>query len=496
MPLMSPSPRYFLIVLLARKKLVLGMSTLVLLTVIVGSFLMTPTYESSIKVLLRRERTDPVVSPEATSSPTSIPPEVSEAELNSEVELLTSRPLLSEVARTAGLDEGRDRGRFSFSGWIERIYRQFHQQPSVHPTDQAVDLLRQRLKVIPIKKSNVIEVRYRASDPQAAARVLNVLSQLYIDHHIKLRQAATAAAFYSEQAEALRQKLEEVESELRTFELRHGLATGEEQESLALQKLSEFKAQLGEAQVDLQGSVERLHTLEALLAAQPERITKETRTTYHKGLDLLRQKLGELELRQAETRQKYKPSSRMVRQIEEQVATLRQYLENVDRQPTREVAEGVNELYLALKNDLMRTRAEVAMQRERVNALARLVQSYEKGLREYRKNSYQQRSLSRVRDVIEKTYVAYLKKAMEARLAQALDRQKIVNVSIAEPAIPNYRPVSPNLFLNGILGLVVGLFSSVAMAFGLEYAERPVRTGEIVERQLQLKVLAALPEKS
>ncbi len=495
MLLMSLSPRYFLIVLFARKRLVLGMSALVLLTVVVGSFLMTPTYESSIKILLRRERTDPVVSPEATSSPASVLPEVSEAELNSEVELLTSRPLLAEVVRATGLDRRHGQREGALGGWIERIYRQLHRQPSVHPADQAVDLLRQQLKVIPIKKSNVIEVRYRANDPKAAAQVLNVLSQLYIDHHVKLRQAATAAAFYSEQAEALRRKLEEVESELRTFELRHGLATGEEQESLALQKLADFKAQLGEARVDLQGSIERLHTLEALLAAQPERITKETRTTYHKGLDLLRQKLGELELKEAEIRQKYKPSSRMVRQIEEQVATLRRYLENADQQPTREVAEGVNELYLTLKNDLMRTRAEVAMQRERVNALARLVQSYEQGLREYRKNSYQQRSLSRVRDVIEKTYVAYLKKAMEARLAQALDQQKIVNVSIAESAIPNYRPVSPNLFLNGILGLVVGLFSSVAMAFGLEYVERPVRTGEIIEHELQLKVLAALPAK-
>jgi uncharacterized protein involved in exopolysaccharide biosynthesis len=135
------------------------------------------------------------------------------------------------------------------------------------------------------------------------------------------------------------------------------------------------------------------------------------------------------------------------------------------------------------------------MQRERIKALSGVVGSYRSGLRNYREDSYEQRSLSRMRDVIEQAYLAYVKKTEEAQLAQALDQRRIVNVTIAEPAAAGFQPVSPKPFLNGALGLVVGLFCSVATAFGLEYVEHPVRTEEIIERQLSLNVLATLPEE-
>jgi uncharacterized protein involved in exopolysaccharide biosynthesis len=143
----------------------------------------------------------------------------------------------------------------------------------------------------------------------------------------------------------------------------------------------------------------------------------------------------------------------------------------------------------------MRARAEVSMQKERMKALTGVLGTYNAGVRNIRENSYEQRNLRRMRDVVEQTYLAYVKKAEESRLSQALDQRRIVNVNIAEPATPNYQPISPNVMLNAILGLAVGLFCSIATAFGMEYFEHPVRTEEIIERQLSLNVLAALPEE-
>jgi len=488
------SLRYILTILFARRKLMLATTLLVLATAVFGSLFISPTYESTVKILLRRERSEPLVSSEAEPTKEYVSKEVSETEINSEIEVLTSRLLLATVVQETGLAERVASG-FSLGKLFDRSYRRLHDQPPAQAADQAIQRLKENLKVTPIKNSNVIQLTYRAGDPELAARVLNTLSRAYIDQHLQLRQANNAVGFYEEQAETLRRKLQQVEADLRRYEADHGLASVAEQEHLALQKLADFQAELNATRVELKGAEERTATLATLLNAQPERITTETRTKFNEGLDLLRDKLGELELKWTELRQKYQPDSRMVKQVEEQVATVRQYLATVEKQPPQEIAQGLNELHVTLKNDLMRARADVAMQRERMKALGGVVGTYQSGLRTYRDNSYEQRNLSRMRDVIEQAYLAFVKKTEEARLAQALDQRRIVNVNIAEPAAPCYQPVSPKPFLNGILGLIVGLFSSVAIAFGLEYFEHPVRTQEIIENQLSLNVLASLPEE-
>src|SRR6267378_5232092 len=78
-----------------RKALVL----LTFLTVVLGTaivtFLLPNKYESRMKILVKNQRVDVAITPEATSgAPSGVDGEVSESEINSEIELLTSRDLL------------------------------------------------------------------------------------------------------------------------------------------------------------------------------------------------------------------------------------------------------------------------------------------------------------------------------------------------------------------------------------------------------------------
>ena len=69
-----------------------------------SALLLPRKYEAEMKILVNRERVDPVVTsnPEAQAGP-SIVPVVSEEDLNSEVELLKSRDLLEKVVVACGL---------------------------------------------------------------------------------------------------------------------------------------------------------------------------------------------------------------------------------------------------------------------------------------------------------------------------------------------------------------------------------------------------------
>ena len=64
-----------------------------------------------------------------------------------------------------------------------------------------------------------------------------------------------------------------------------------------------------------------------------------------------------------------------------------------------------------------------------------------------------QRSVQTAKDA----YLSYTRKSEEARAAEALNRSRILNVSVAQPATAPLRPVFPKVPLDTFAGLILGL---------------------------------------
>jgi uncharacterized protein involved in exopolysaccharide biosynthesis len=60
-------------------------------------------YDAAMKILVRRDRADAVVTADASSGAPQVAPEITEEELNSEVALLKSRDLLEKIVLSCGL---------------------------------------------------------------------------------------------------------------------------------------------------------------------------------------------------------------------------------------------------------------------------------------------------------------------------------------------------------------------------------------------------------
>ena len=97
---------------------------------------------------------------------------VSEEEVNSEVELLRDDEVLRRVAEKNGLAR-------------PGLLASFHiQQEDVHAqVERASRKLAAQIIVEPIRKTSLIQVHYRSSDPAQAARVLNSLAAEYSAKH-------------------------------------------------------------------------------------------------------------------------------------------------------------------------------------------------------------------------------------------------------------------------------------------------------------------------
>jgi len=87
-----------------RRRLMVASFLVIFLSVLLLTWLMPAQYEAQIKILVKRERVDPVISPGSNTQ--LVPqPDVAEMDLNSEVELLNSRDLLEKVVVENRLDK-------------------------------------------------------------------------------------------------------------------------------------------------------------------------------------------------------------------------------------------------------------------------------------------------------------------------------------------------------------------------------------------------------
>jgi len=191
-----PTVRELAIVLFRRRK-VFGW---VAITVFAASILYAvfgTSYQASMKVLVRRGRAEAPVSAGENAPLDLTRIAVTDEELNSEVELLRDRDVLREVVEETGAG-GRD--------WFHFV--RLKEGPAAR-IEQATRRLAKRVSVEPVKKTNLIAVRYRASDPESAERVLRSLAKAYVEKHTSVHRPAGESRFFEQQMNEARAELEQ-----------------------------------------------------------------------------------------------------------------------------------------------------------------------------------------------------------------------------------------------------------------------------------------------
>ena len=177
---------------------------------VVSALFVSRNYQAEMKILVNRDRSDPVISPNPTEANASAPmPAVSEEDINSEVELLKSRDLIESVVLKCGLEENRD----TFRDRIEDRIRGVHSAAGAR-LSRSVQTFENRLIVDPLQKTSLIRVAYTDRDPRLAAQVLQTLATLYQEKHAAVHRPAGTFTFFDQQAARYRNELAAAEEKL------------------------------------------------------------------------------------------------------------------------------------------------------------------------------------------------------------------------------------------------------------------------------------------
>jgi len=440
-------------------------------------------YEANMKVLVRRGRADAPVST-AESAPLDLTRmEITEEELNSEVELLRDDEVLRRVVEETGVG-GRDWLHFLRlnEGHAERVER-------------AARRLAKKLQVRPVKKTNLIAISYAAGDPRVAAKVLQSVVNAYLDKHMEVHRPAGQFRFFDQQRGESRLQLEEAKGKLLQFTARHGVVEAAQERDLALQKLSEVDASYRQTRVDLAETQQRVRDLGDEVAKLPERTTTQVRISDNPELlKSLKASLLDLQLRRTQLLTKFEPSHRLVQEVDQQVAQTEAMIATENALPLRDETTDKNAQHEWAKSELQRAQVQLKALQAREAATATQESSYRVMARQLGEDAITQDDLLSTEKVAEENYLLYVKKQEEARMDDALDERGIVNVAIAEhPTVPAL-PLS-SLWTVLAMGMAVAGVAGTGAAFAADYLDPAFRTPEDVLAYLNSPVLASLPRR-
>lgn len=434
----------FVLILYARYKVFLLTLFVTMFITLTVSLILPKTYKATATLLLNYKGVDPVTN--VSLSPLFMP-----GFMATQANVIYSDTTALMVAKKLKLGENNsiikeyeDSGsNIDFRYWLIE------------------ELLRKNLDVEPSRESSVISISYKGKDPVFAAKIANTYANVYQDLSVKLsaEPSQNAAAYFGNQIDVLRDKLEKAQEKLSHYRQTTGVVNIDESLDVELRQLNELSSQLVLAQAELSRSTSR--QIDNNMPANSLDVSENT------FIDNLKAKLAEAESLFADISQnlgnnhpKYLGAQAEVRKLR---AELNRHIKSAKENSISRVAnirdamEEKKEKVLALNQT-----------RDKINILAKEIEG------------------------IQQAY----DNAMERLNQASLEGQaNLSGVSALDAAAPPAKPSSPNMRLNMVLSVFLGTMLGLATALLMEMFDRRIRSPEDLVAALKAPVFGVIDLK-
>lgn len=494
--------KYWVEMLFRRRTAFLETAGIILGLVVLGTLLWPPVYQSSAKILVQNNRAQLLVSPdlqtESAQNPAIITNPVSEEDLNSEVELITSIPLIEQAI--AGLPV-REEG--SATALLHSVvglaldlpddgYRLLHGAPAVTQRGEWALKLSHHLGASVIKRSDIVEVNFRSHDPRWARVFLARLIDQYMDYHARLSHDPQAEQFFGRQAKLLQAQLNTAEDGLRQLQVKTGITSLPDQKQALVNRLSELQLQYAQNAAQLASMRQQVAALQGELGKTPQRIGKETKSVQNNALAQLKDEVMKLQAERAELLTRYQPTSRRIGEIDARLDAAQIILSHENHLDVQEVSTDLNPVWVTVDQDLDQAQANAAAQAASHDALAKQVQGMREQLNDLANNGVLIEQAQRKVETSKEAYLSYVRKSEEAHAAQGLNSSQILNISLAQAPNEPLEPVSPILWLNVLAGLALAALAGFGVAYWEECSDPKLYSAVAIEETAGVSTIAVL----
>lgn len=424
---------------------------LVGVTAAVGAFsylmLQTPLYSATALVMInpRQER---VLDNESVIS--QLPRDSST--IDSEIELLRSPALLSELGQALGMMRRND--------------------PNAPTAEEIAGSLAGAIQVRRRGLTYVIEITATSADPQRAQLIANTYADVYIASQVNARvdTAARANSWLSRRLAELREDVQAKESAAESFRVESGLMAAQGS-SLVEQQITNVQTQVLQAQADLAEREARYRQLQELRAAGAplETIGNALNST---TIASLRDREAEIARRQSDLESRYLETHPAVQAVRAERA-------DIEDQIQREIQR----ISVNLGN-------EVNVARARLATLQDSLRNATGDLSDNSSASVRLRELEREAAASREVYEAYLQRYQEIADQDQLNTSDARLMAYA--SLPG-GPSSPRLRVAVALAIAAGLMLGIGAGVIAEILDQSVKNADELEAKVGYPAIASIP---
>jgi len=492
------------------KLIAIALSTIIV--AIVWSYVISPVFVSQSRILVQLSR-EPVRLTAELGQSSVAQLERARDQVLTEVEIIRSPMLARQLAERLGPEFVLENMRWRWD-WLRELPSKTKDsvkqalndwQPSksllkslgidltVYPLDplgEAAGKISDHLETAAILQTDVFAIEISAPSAEFAKILLDGLVNVYLDHHLTLRQPQSALdEITGEELTRLRARLREAEARLQEFKQIHRIVSIHRQKALLLDRISQIDSAAQDARKDLLASQQRAEEMERQLQRHGDDVDmSRVTTTRNPAADQLRSQIIELELERAD----YLGNSPTAQRLSQEIEQLRTQLRQVSSEVMSTQTSGTSDTFKALRTALALERGNLSATESQVMVNERLKERYENELRELDYREAELKALERDVEFTEQALRLFMRKGEEIRISETLDSKGVSNVVPIEPAVYLPNPVWPKRKLILLLAIFVGVSAGIGIAYLAEYLRRTFSNKEEIEEGLGKPVLASL----
>ena len=447
---------------------------LVVVTVIVYTFTVTPIYEARTRLLIESD------NPNVVDFKEVIDEQGTNADYyQTQYNILTSRALARKAIDELNLWPNEhfaaDAGTSLFAGWFGGDAPPAAAPDGAETVEQShtIDRFLENVTVSPIRNSRLVDVRYRLSDPELAARIANAIAKSYIEQNLEYKFLASkdASDWLGERLAEQRKEVEAAEAKLQAFRERNDAISLKDRENIVVQKLNDLAAAVTQAKTDRFQKQALYNQLQTLIKDKA-------------GLDTFPAVLSNSYIQQqkaelAQLQSQHRQASERLGEKHPDIIKLRSAIESAQSKLDGEIGKVVQ----SVRNEYQAAQAKENSLNAAVSQQNREAQIMTRGAGEYAVLEREVQSAKLV-------YESLLQRANETGVSAEL---KTSNIRVVDKAEQPQTPVSPRKALNLSLALVSGLMLAFGLAFFFEYVDSRIKSPDELTAYLGLASLGMIP---
>lgn len=446
-----------LAILQARKFTILASLVLTLIATVALTQTQTKSYTANAELFIDFRSSDPLTGRLFNASQ-------DEAYMQTQIDMMKSQEVLNQMISSTGmLDSEVAKKRIAKEG-----------EAKVHGI--LYSGIQKNFEVGLRKGSRVVDLRFSSDSPEHARDALNAALKSYIDlvQRVSSAPAKSRQEQYSAQLETLRQEQDKIQSLITDYQQKHEILDADERLDTGSRQLNELSTRQSALQSLRLEANSRKASVQSLLNSGVK-ASEIAEIAMQRGLPELRLRLAEMERHLAEVGSVYGRNHPKFKIIIAERETL---LQRIDR-----------ESQIALDSFLQ----EGQRFDDQSKALAGDIQSKQRSMLEMKKHRDVIGSYHRQLESVQKIYNSAVQKYDELLIASTVNTPSLTVLQWATaPAVHT----KPNLRLNILMSLPVGLLLGLGIVFLTEVSNRRLRHVDDLERNPEFKVLGRAGERS